>query len=211
MDWQIEKGVRCDIVTYKARNLAGKRGQVRIFPQGNRQGDVRGEDIGSMVIRAPHGVRVVLITEPGPGWRDHPWRCIRVLEGASLPARKPGLPGVRIPDLDLLDEHGAKKTDPDLESTYPRAASIEDGQGWTFGRIGRIKNRVQRIRVERDGSASGAVLAEPDALARAVVERLGPDSVDEVAAALEAVLTDNGHDDVVERVHALVTWARGSE
>ena len=69
---------RCDLVFYAAPNLTGKRAQVRIFPSGI-QGAVHTEDVRSMVIRAPHGTRVLLVARPGPAWQDSTcvtWGCV---------------------------------------------------------------------------------------------------------------------------------------
>ena len=207
MQWQVERGIRCDLVAYAARNLSGKRSPIQWFPAGNSRGDVAPNDLASLVIRAPHGVRVILITEPGPDWKDHPWRCIRMVEGNTVPGAKTGLPGVRLPDLDLLDGFDAKKTDPDLESSYPHADGL-DGDGWTFGRIGRLKKRVQLIRIEKERAAPTESLPDADALARRIVEKLGTEAIDAVADALQTTLTDAGHTDTEARVGAFRRWTR---
>lgn len=207
MDWSIEKGVRCDLVFYAARNLSGKRTEVRIFPQGNRQGDVAGRDVHSVVVRAPYGTRVVFLTATGAGWELQPWRCVRLIEGHALRSEGVGLPGVRLPDLELLDVHGAKRTDPDRETTFVRAAKIDDGTEWTFGRPGEIKGKVVQIRVEKDVGASAKPLGEAEQLARAVLNRLGREHVGPVAEALTEVLRAVGHVDPESRADALRSWA----
>lgn len=207
MDWQIEKGTRCDLVFYAARNLTGKRTEVRIFPQGNRQGDVHTRDLQSCVVRAPYGTRVVFLTAIGTGWEAQPWRCVRLVEGHALRSEGVGLPGVRLPDLDLLDTHGAKRTDPDRETTFVRAANLEAGTDWTFGCPGELKGKVIQIRVEKDLAAAAKPLGEAEQLARAVLNRLGREHVEPVAEALTEVLRAVGHVDPEARAAALRSWA----
>lgn len=145
--------VRCDLVAYAAPNLTGKRSTLRVFPSGSQQGGIDVADLRSLVIRAPHGTRVVLLTEAGAEWEEHPWRCVRVLREHSVPSRqRTGLPGVRLPDLDLLDEPAAKRTRDGLQSSYPLVERFADGEGWTFGRSGSrsLKAHVVAIRLERD-------------------------------------------------------------
>lgn len=211
MLWQIEKGIRCDIVCYAAPNLNGKRSQIRIFPGGNRQGDVPAESFHSMVIRAPYGIRLVLISDPGPAWEASPWRCIRLLEDHSLRSEGSGMPGVRIPDIRLLDKHGAKKTDTFMESTYVRVERLADGVDWTFGRTGQLAVRL--IRVERDREADDATLPAADAVARQIYQRVtardpaGSEALAvDVTAALRQVLTDGSEADVDRRIRVFEEW-----
>lgn len=208
MNWEIEKGLRADIVCYAAKDLSGKRTAIQIFPGGNRKGDVRPADLASMVIRARHGTRVVLVTTPGNNWESEPWRCVRMIEGQTLPSQKKfGLPGIRLPDLDLLDSVDAKRTNRDLQSSYPRADHLADGEGWTFGRIGPLKGRVTLIRVERDVAPDAQPeLSEGQALARALIEA-NPTLAEPVAAALQRTLEARGEPDAADRAAALLRWA----
>ncbi len=215
MNWQIEKGIRCDLACYAAKNLSGKRFPVRIFPKGNRQGDVPTSGLASLLIRAPYGTRVIFVTAPGSSWEKSPWRCIRLTEENSLKSAGVGLPGVYIPDLNFLDGHGDKRTNVDTESSYPMANTLSAGKGWTFGRIGELKGKVVQIRIEKDREVVGADLAEPDLLARGVFERLvkrnpsqASDVLEDVAAALQQVLVDRGHTDAMSRVRRLREWAK---
>ena len=150
IEWQLTGRIRADIVAYAGKNLNGKRTTMRIFPSGNKQGRIVTEELTSMVIRAPYGTRVLLITQPGPDWEQHAWRCVSILEGQALPPGGSKLPGVRIPDLDLLDPCAAKKTDPDTQVSYRYVGSLEDGEGWTFGRGGEpgLRRQVRLIRIE---------------------------------------------------------------
>lgn len=218
MNWEIESGLRVDLVCYAGRNLSGKRSVVQVFPGGNRKGNVATADLSSMVIRARHGTRIVLITAQGSSWTDLPWRAIRMVEGHTVPSeRRLGMPGVRIPDLELLDEPAAKRTNRELEATYPAAEGI-GGESWTYGRIGELKGKVVTIRVEHDVTegTDEAELPEVDALARNVL--LGareagrsdlPALTSLVAAALGKTLEDRA--DGAARVEELVTWAEGLE
>lgn len=214
MNWQIEKGVRCDLACYAARNLTGKRHPVRIFPGGNRQGNVPTGDLSSVLIRAPYGTRVIFITNAGPSWQEHPWRCVRLIEGSSLRASGVGLPGVRLPDLDRLDHHGAKTTDRELEVSYPMADTLDAGEGWTFGRIGELKKKVVLIRVEKDRAPIDADVPLPEAVAQGVFTRLiardpgrRSDWQNDVSAALQRALVDAGEDSVEARIRTFEQWA----
>jgi len=215
MLWQIEKGIRCDMVCYAAVNLTGKRTQIRIFPGGNHSGDVPAGQLRSMVIRAPYGIRVILVGDPGPRWEASPWRCIRLLEDHALRSEGHGMPGVRIPNIALLDKHGAKKTDDFMETSYPLVERFADGVDWTFGRPGDL--RVQLIRVERDRAAADLALPAPDSLARRVYTRAqardpasaGP-LANDIAAALHEALVGAGDPDVATRVRAFQEWVSDS-
>lgn len=216
MNWQIERGVRCDLACYAAPNLAGKRFPVRIFPGGNRQGDVPTSGLSSVLIRAPYGVRVIFVTRPGEQWEQAPWRCVRVLEKHALRASGTGLPGIRLPDLDRLDFHGAKHTDRDFEVSYPMAETLDSGEGWTFGRIGELKRAVTLIRVEKDKAPTGWDLPAPDTLARHVLTRAKERSAanfaalqSDVVASLHQTLVDEGAPDVESRIRELEDFAKG--
>lgn len=146
MDWDIAENMRVDIVGYEKHNFSGQRHVVQIFPSG-RQGDLP-DNLGSLFVTGPLGVRLVLKTSTVGDWQAAPWRCVQLVAGQVVEGRD-GRPAARIPDLDLLDRVDAQRTDPDFEQSYPIAASLAEGRGWTFGRPGRIKDRVVQIRVER--------------------------------------------------------------
>ena len=146
MEWAIEANMRCDLVGYTKPGYAGVRHVVQIFPSG-RQGDLP-DPFGSLAFIGPLGSQLVLVTHALGDWTLAPWRAIRILEGHAFRTRD-GRPGVRVPDLDLLDAPDAHRTDPDFEQTFDFASSLEAGRGWTFGRAGALKDQVRLIRVGR--------------------------------------------------------------
>ncbi len=214
MRWLVEPGVRCDLVFYAAPNLSGKRATLRVFPGGNKQGtDVQPEDLRSMVIRAPIGTRLVLCRSSGPDWEDLAWRCVRLIEGQVVPPERPGgMPGLRLPDLDLLDAPDAKHTARELQSTYDHAERLVDGRGWTFGRRGELKGKVTTIRIERDAPAEarpeGAVPRFADALLRRL-DAEDPALARAVAPHVEALLAEAPGPQAAERAAAIVRGALG--
>ncbi|MFT7521111.1 MAG: hypothetical protein ACI9MC_003262 [Kiritimatiellia bacterium] len=149
--WEIPVRLRADFLFYKATNLQGKRKSVRLFLKG-RKGQIEPDDVRSMVVRAAHGTRVTLMTHVGPDWMDYPWRAVRLLEGFTVPGDKTPLPGVRVPDLDFLHPPSTRRASDDYQESYRIVERPEDGEGWTFGRVGMplIKGRVRKILVERE-------------------------------------------------------------
>ncbi len=148
MNWDIAENMRLDLVGYTKPGFSGQRFPVQIFPSG-RQGDLP-DQLGSLFVAGPHGVRIILKTSQVGDWQAFPWRCIQLLKGHTFVSRA-GPPAVGVPDLDLLDKIDARRSDPDFESSFPIVDRFEDGTGWTFGRPGGIKDRVVEIRVERIG------------------------------------------------------------
>jgi hypothetical protein len=210
MRWIVDEGIRCDLVFYAAPNLTGKRATLRVFPAGNKQGtDVAPENLRSMVIRAPIGTRFILCRSTGPNWEEVAWRCVELQEGNVVPpARVGGLPGVRLPDLDLLDAYDAKHTSRELQSTYPHADTLEDATGWTYGRVGELKGRVNAIRILKGGPRAPKRTPAEAALL-ALLQRVslrGPDAVealrDDVAAVLKELAPEAD-------AQALITVALG--
>lgn len=207
IEWTIAPGMRCDVVMYAATNLTGKRAVMQSFPGGNRKGGrVEPADVRSMVIRAPFGTRITLRASAGPLWEELPHRVVRITEAHHVPPqRHPGLPGVRIPDLDRLDRHDAKRTERDLVSTYPNA----DHEGaWTFGRAGALGGKVRAIHIEREDDAGGAKIHPVEAVARAILAAVPPEARGPalVAAreALVAALREAGEREAEARADALV-------
>lgn len=187
MRWEIGPGVRCDLITYGGLNLSGRRQVMQMFPTGARKGRIDGTDLRSLVIRALPGTRVVLAASDKDSWQLASWRCIRMLEGSSLRSdTKNGLPGIRVPDIEMFDHHGAKRTDPELQSSYPAVDSLEAGEGWTFGRPGNLANRVAMIRVDREGVGAAPVLGAPELVAQGILASLRHSHPDALPAALEA-------------------------
>ncbi|MFH1463955.1 MAG: hypothetical protein ABIO70_06195 [Pseudomonadota bacterium] len=198
--FELGKHVRCDIVAWGGVGFSGKRGVVRVFPAGNIQGSLEPADMNAVVIRAFHGTRVILATRPEGDFEEGPWRCVRVLPGHSLAAEKDvGLPGVRIPDLDRLDAHSARRTATDLEQSYPLVRRFEEGEGWTFGTVGfpELKGHVRRIIIEKDDAPRARPLTEGERVARAVLARareVAPEAVDALLAAAGEELGTREHD-----------------
>lgn len=204
MRWFVDPGVRCDLVFYAATNLTGKRATLRIFPAGNKQGsDIAPEDLRSMVIRAPLGTRVVLCRGSGPEWEELPWRCIELVRGKVVPpARATGMPGVRIPDLDLMDAPNAKHVSRDLQASYPRAETLQEGEGWSFGRPGQLKGKVTAIRILKAGGTERGPSAQEQLLARLLdrVNDRDPAAARALVDDLVTVLEDADPDRVRERL-----------
>ena len=218
--WDIVGTHRLDLVAWSKPDMVARKSVVQLFP-GGRQGSIQAADLSSVVIRAQLGTRVTLMTETGPRWWAHPWRCIRFIPGHVVPSgRRTGLPGVRIPDLDRLDPVNAKRTDRELESSYPIVATPNDGTGWTFGAIGHpeLKGNIQAIRVEWDEAPQPEVAtdtphspaaspatapqasaappqaeAAPTAVPRHRVVPIDYDSPTELAAALDEVVQPDEH------------------
>jgi hypothetical protein len=152
ISWDIIGKHRVDIVAWSKPDMVARKSVVQIFPSG-QQGELRTADVASMVIRAPLGTRLTLMTDSTSERWAHSWRCIRLLPGHVVPpSRRNGLPGVRLPDLDRLDPVGSRRTDRDLESSYPLTEHPEQGTSWTFGAVGPapLKGNVIGIRVERE-------------------------------------------------------------
>jgi hypothetical protein len=212
--WEISGKVRCDLVAYGAPDLAGKRSTMRVFPGGNRRGDMASEDVRSLIIFGFHGTRVTLISHPGPDWQDHPWRCIRILPGHSLAAEGTvGLPAVRIPDIDWMDRPDARRTAQETKTSYPHADSLASGSGWSFGRFRTIglKGRVQLIRIDRDDGSDDVALSEGERVARAILDRaraVAPEALDALAAEADAALRDADPKRGPARADALRAWLR---
>lgn len=146
MEWQIAENMRCDMAGYTKPGFAGTRHVVQIFPSG-RQGQLP-DNLSSLILVGPIGTRLVLVTSRLGAFNEAPWRCIQLVKGHAFKS-KDGRPAVRVPDLDLLDPPDAHRSDPDFEQSFDIVDGLEDGQGWTFGRPGPIKERVVLIRVER--------------------------------------------------------------
>lgn len=169
---RLGKYTRCDIVAYKATNLAGKKTILRVFPTGSIQGKIVTEDLKSMIIRAPYGMRIILCTTNQDDWEDHPYRCITMEDGFVIPPTEPGsLPGVRIPDLDFLEEPSTKKMSETLQRTYPIIENFDEGTGWSFGAIGstKLKSNIKMIIFERVEVGEAPPLSDAENMARVLL------------------------------------------
>ncbi|MEZ4322144.1 MAG: hypothetical protein R3F61_32025 [Myxococcota bacterium] len=205
--WRVGPGVRADLVAYAGKNMNGKRQQVRFFPSGAQRGGWDGREVSSLVIRALPGTRVILAASDGDHWQQAAWRCIRVVSGHSLPSEKAtGLPGVRVPDIDMMDAYDAKKTETDFQASYPYVDAVEQGSGWTFGRGGGLKNRIAMVLIEREDDV-GRVPTAGETVARAILDTLHRTHPDALPGALEAAALALSHvldgADADERIHDL--------
>jgi hypothetical protein len=195
IQWEIGERVRCDLFAYAAVNLDGKRSIMRIFPSGSKQGRIETEELRSAAFRTHYGTRVIFITHPGDDWEDHPWRCVRMCKDTSVPATgEQRIPGIRIPDLDLLDEHTALKTDKDFQSSYDYVSKLADGTSWTFGRGGKggLKGKVRLIRIEREELAATAAIETPANMAMIALAKRYIENGGEIRDAVLHQLVDGG-------------------
>ena len=207
--WQVTGRHRIDLVFYAAPGLTGKRAVVQIFPSGQVKGRIQTNEFRSMVIRAPHGTRFLLITQPGGGWENSPWRCIRMVKGFTVPhPKKHGLPGVRIPDLDLLHLPSEKKLKPyGTESSYQLVDSFSEGSEWTFGTTGSpgLKGHVRLVIIDTDDSPVLAGLTEAERVARLILTAAREHCPDQFDTLLTTAL--RGLDSADHR-KKLESWAR---
>lgn len=152
MRWEIAQNMRCDLIAFSGINFSGRRTTMQIYPSG-KKGELDEGDIGSIVVMAPVGTRVVLCSSISDDWEAHPWRAIEIHKGVAYQGRSAHVLTVRIPDLENLDKVNVERTDPDFAASPPIANTVEEGKGkgWTYGRPGDLKGRIQMIRVEKAG------------------------------------------------------------
>jgi hypothetical protein len=180
---EVGERMRCDILAWSGIDFGGKRSILRVFPTGNIQGKLDSEEIRSIVVRAHHGTRVILCTRSDGPFEEAPWRCVRVVEGHSIPSEEPkGMPGVRLPHVDRLDLPKSRRTDPNLASSYPLVACFDDGEGWTFGTTGipPLEGHVRRIIIEKDDGPRVRRIGDPERMARVLLAKaheLAPDAL----------------------------------
>ncbi len=150
MRWEIAQNMRCDIIAFSGINFSGRRATMQIYPSG-KKGDLELPEVGSITIMGPIGTRVVLCTSSSDDWEEHAWRAVELHKGVAYIGRS-GLPTVRIPDIDAVDKVNVERTDPDFQASPPIANTLADGKdkGWTYGRPGDLKGRIQMIRVEKN-------------------------------------------------------------
>ena len=152
MKWIVAPRIRAHIVGFTGVNFSGLRTEVDLFPTGTQKGDLEGDRLKCIGLIAPVGTRVILCASTAEdGWEALPWRAITVREGFTFESRDGRRVGVQIPDIDALDQPGALRTDLDFTESYPFAATLDAGEGWTFGRSGAtlLKCNVRAIRVDR--------------------------------------------------------------
>ncbi|MFT4974420.1 MAG: hypothetical protein ACI8S6_000302 [Myxococcota bacterium] len=149
MRWVIAKNIRCDVRTFSGLNLSGRSENVQIFPSG-RQGELT-TPFRSMSFAGPPGTRLVLCRAIlDEDWMAQAWRAILIKKPHCYRTRD-GRLAVNVPDIELLDQPNAQRSDPDFEASYEFAEDVSDGQGWTYGRIGTLHEQVQTIRIDRVG------------------------------------------------------------
>jgi hypothetical protein len=150
--WRIDEGVRAELAFFTGLAFAGNRDSVRVFVGGRRQGpEIDGSRVKSCGIIAPLGTRLVLsASDLDEGWEEQPWRAV-VLAAGSTFKMKDGRDAVQLPDLDLMDEPGSKRSDPDFMSGFPQVATLKEGTGWTYGRADfhhPLKGNVRTVRLD---------------------------------------------------------------
>jgi hypothetical protein len=92
---------------------------------------------------------LILKTWDGDDWEQHPWRAIRLIKGAAFKTNEGGT-AIRVPDIEWIDKTDARRTDPDTNESFPFAATYKEGTGWTFGRDGTLKGKVQVVQIMRE-------------------------------------------------------------
>ena len=152
MNWTVAPKMRMDLVCFAGINLSGERKIIDVQVVGGRQGgDVAAEYLKSMVVLGDIGTRVLLKTWIGDDWEQHPWRAVTVTAKHHYKTKE-GEVGVRIPDLDWFDKADARRTDPDMQESFPYAETFEAGVAsgeWTFGRSGALKSKIKAIVIDK--------------------------------------------------------------
>lgn len=151
MHWDIEDKIRCDIHVWAGVNFSGEKKKVDIHAAGGRQGDeLDGFAFQSIAVSGPHGLRVTVFSSVlEEGWQDSPWRAIELRKGKTFKTQG-GRPAVQVPDLDwVMDKANPMRQDPDFLTSYPSSKGLDDRPDWTYGKVGGLKGKVVRIRVDR--------------------------------------------------------------
>jgi hypothetical protein len=152
MHWTIAPRMRVDIVCFAGLNLSGERRIADVHAMGGRQGaDIAPEDLKSLVVLGEIGTRVILKTSVADDWENHPWRAVFITKKHHY-RTKEGETGVRIPDLEWLDGPDARRTDPDMQESFPHADTFAEGVAsgeWTFGRSGALKGKIKAMVVDK--------------------------------------------------------------
>jgi len=150
MKWVIGPHVRAHIIGYSGTDVTGARFPVEIFASGHRTGVIDGQRLQSLLFGGQLGTRLILCASAEEEqWHLHPWRCTRLLANQVV-LSEGGIQMVRVPDLEWLDGFDQKRANQNTSVSYPFAASLAEGQGWSFGRPGPLKNLVKMIRVEHE-------------------------------------------------------------
>lgn len=147
--WDIAPRTRLELAGFEGMSCAGERHEVSIHAVGGRQGEMP-STIKSLAIAGPVALRIILMTEaPEVPLSEQTWRCINLTKARTF-INKSGMPALRIPDLDWLDEHDARRSDPDTQVSFEQVKSLEEGTEWTFGNTGRLplKGNLRHIKIE---------------------------------------------------------------
>jgi hypothetical protein len=207
--FQVTKGIRADIHLCRGTDMGGKRSIIKILPSGKCKGTCEVSDCHSLAVAAPPGTEIILKTHVGDGWEQHPWRCIRIMKQTSVPPSSAAyLPTVRIPDLEQMDHFAAKLTDRDMDSSYPMADTLEEGDGWTFGRLGPIKGKIKAIALQHTGATGRQFKAFAR---RIVVFRAIEDEEEELKRALILATENIRNAKGCERAELYVTRGTGDQ
>ncbi len=190
--------IRCDILAWSGVDFGGKRTALRVFPTGNVKGELDSEQVHSMVIRAFHGTRLILCTRSTGDFEDGPWRCVRMVPGHTIPSEDPrGMPGVRLPHLDRLDEPSKFRTNQQLATSYPLVERFDDGESWTFGTTGIpvIEGHVRRIIIEKDDGPRVRQIGDAERMARVLIDKAREVAPDGLPSLVDVAVAQLGEPD----------------
>jgi len=150
MEWEVPGRVRALVVGWSGLSFGGGRTDINITPvSGVQPGESLSSRIQSFAVVGPIGLRVTLISRPGPDWEEHTWRCFHILKPHAFKTPE-GKNCVQCPDLDWLHVPNATRVNPDCLEMFPQVDRFEEGTGWTFGKMGStpMKGNVHLIRLE---------------------------------------------------------------
>ena len=172
---QIGPQSRCDIVSYSGTSSSGKKTILRVFPTGSKKGKLFQQELSSLVIRAPYGMRIIFCSSKADNWEDFPYRCFTMIEGKVIPPvpTEPGsLPGIRVPDLDAMHSPFTKINKDSMLTSYPLVQDFSEGEGWSFGTVGsrKLKRNVQMIIFERVGVGESPPTSDCENMARVLLK-----------------------------------------
>ncbi len=146
--WVIDDNCRVDLVFYSGLSCSGDQSAVRITP-GGTNGEVE-YAFQSMRMFASPGLRVYVCDHSGDDWREHAWRCIRVVKGVGKKTntRRRML---NVHDVDLICDPSLFAQPHGSAESFPIADEPTDDECWTFGQPRKsLKNRVRMVRVVKE-------------------------------------------------------------
>ncbi|MFT4622581.1 MAG: hypothetical protein ACI8PZ_001237 [Myxococcota bacterium] len=150
MQWIVAPRMRAWIVGFTGLNFSGSRMEVDLWPSGFQKGDIDGPRMKSIGIMAPEHTRIVLRASTGDNWMAYSWRAIEIRDGHTFTSRDGRRVGAQIPDLDVLDQPGALRTDPDFAEQFAQVKALDERVDWTYGHSGTtpLKEHVRCIMVD---------------------------------------------------------------